>query len=127
MNLLLDTHVFIWWDQRSAVLNAGARAAIEDEGNNIFVSAASVWEIAIKRRNGKLRFNGSAAAAIAANGFHELPILPREAETAGELAWRHNDPFDRVLVAQAICQGFVFVTGDETIRALESVPRLWAR
>lgn len=127
MNLLLDTHVFLWWDQRSSALNVNARAAIEDERNNIFVSAASVWEIAIKRRRGKLRFSGSVSGAIAANGFLELPILPPEAEAAGDLAWRHEDPFDRLLVAQTMHQGLVLVTGDETIRDLDSVARLWAR
>jgi PIN domain nuclease of toxin-antitoxin system len=127
VNLLLDTQVFLWWDQRSSALNASARAAIEDARNNIFVSAASVWEIAIKHRRGKLEFSGSVSAAIASNGFHDLPILPLEAEEASDLAWRHSDPFDRVLVAQAKHQGLIFVTGDETIRDLDIVPRLWAR
>src|SRR4051812_959120 len=95
--------------------------------NNIFVSAATVWEIAIKRRRGKLKFPGSASAAIAANGFHELPILPLEAESAGDLVWQHNDTFDRLLVAQAMHQNLILVTADETIRALEDLPRLWAR
>ena len=127
MNLLLDTRVFLWWDQRNSALNANSRETIEDERNNIFVSAASVWEIAIKRRRGKLRFSGSASAAIGANGFHELPILPQDAEAAGDLNWRHEDPFDRVLVAQAMHQGLIFVTGDETIRDLDIVAQLWAR
>jgi len=70
-----------------------------------------------------LTFHGSASAAIAANGFLELPILPLEAE---DLAWRHGDPFDRLLVAQAMNQGLVLVTGDETIRDLDVVTQLWA-
>jgi PIN domain nuclease of toxin-antitoxin system len=121
VNLLLDTHVFIWWDQRSAALNDSARSAIEDPSNNVFVSAASVWEIAIKRRTGKLQFTGSAYGAIAANGFLDLPISPAEAEIAGNLTWRHTDPFDRILVAQAMRQGLVFVTADEVIRAFDSL------
>jgi len=127
VNLLLDTHVFLWWDHRSLTLNANAHAAIEDARNNVFISAASVWEIAIKRRRGKLTFHGSATAAIPANGFHELPILPLEAQAAGNLAWSHEDPFDRVLVAQAVHRGLVFVTGDETIRDLDTVAQIWAR
>ena len=127
MNLLLDTHVFIWWDQRNTALNASVRAVIEDPVNNVFVSAASVWEIAIKRHLGKLIFHGSASAAIGSNGFHDLPILPAEAEKAGNLPWLHNDPFDRMLVAQAMHQGLVLVTGDETIRVLDVVAQLWAR
>jgi len=127
VNLLLDTHVFLWWDQHSSTLSAIARAAIEETRNNVFVSAASVWEVAIKRRRGKLTFPGSVSAAIAANGFLELPILPLEAEAAGDLAWPHSDPFDRLLVAQAMHQRLIFVTADETIRDLDIVPQLWAR
>jgi PIN domain nuclease of toxin-antitoxin system len=126
VNLLLDTRVFIWWDQRNPTLDESVHAAIEDPGNNIFISAASVWEIAIKRRLGKLVFRGSATTAIAANGLLELPILPSEAEAAGELDWRHTDPFDRILVAQAMHRGLVLVTADETIRAFISGPTLWA-
>ncbi len=73
MNLLLDTHVFLWWDRQDKALNADTRAVIADPGNQIFVSAASIWEIAIKRRLRKLDFRGSAVAAIGANGFLELP------------------------------------------------------
>ena len=126
MNLLLDTHAFLWWDQRNPAMNTVALAAIEDGRNNVFVSAASVWEIAIKRRRGKLKFPGSASAAIAANGFLELPVLPIEAEAAGDIAWIHGDPFDRLLVAQAMHQGLTFVTADETIRDLDIVAQLWA-
>jgi PIN domain nuclease of toxin-antitoxin system len=126
MNLLLDTHAFLWWDQRNPAMNAVALAAIEDGRNNVFVSAASVWEIAIKRRRGKLKFPGSASVAIAANGFLELPVLPIEAEAAGDIAWIHGDPFDRLLVAQAMHQGLTFVTADETIRDLDIVAQLWA-
>jgi PIN domain nuclease of toxin-antitoxin system len=126
VNLLLDTQAFLWWDQRNPAMSAVALSAIEDARNNVFVSAASVWEIAIKRRRGKLRFPGSASAAIAANGFLELPILPIEAEAAGDLAWIHGDPFDRLLVAQAMHQGLIFVTADEAIRDLDIVAQLWA-
>ena len=71
---------------------------IEDAGNRVVVSAASVWEIAIKRRAGKLDFDGSPTAAIAANGFEDVAILPIDAEQTAELAWSHADPFDRLLV-----------------------------
>lgn len=124
MNLLLDTHVFLWWDRQEAALNGGARNAIEDPRNNVFVSAASVWEIATKRRLGKLAFQGSAASAIGANGFHELPVVPIDAEDAGNLAWHHNDPFDRLLVAQAVRLGFVLLTADRLIRCFGGVAQL---
>jgi PIN domain nuclease of toxin-antitoxin system len=126
VNLLLDTRVFLWWDQQDPVLNAHASGAIEQPANNVFISAASVWEIAIKRRLGKLIFHGSASAAIGANGFHELPILPRDAEDAGALVWQHHDPFDRLLVAQAMRLGFTLLTANRSIRALDCVAQLWA-
>jgi PIN domain nuclease of toxin-antitoxin system len=126
VNLLLDTHVFLWWDSQDKALNAEARALIADPANQVFVSAASIWEIAIKRRLKKLDFRGSAVAAIGANGFHELPILPIDAEAAGALAWQHNDPFDRTLVAQAGRLTFTLVTADALIRAYPSVAQMWA-
>ncbi len=126
MNLLLDTHVLLWWDQQDRRLGAPARALIADSGNQVFVSAASIWEIAIKRRRGKLKFEGSALVLIDANGFHELPILPADAEAAGALEWRHNDPFDRLLVAQARRLTFTLLTADAVIRAYDGVPQLWA-
>jgi PIN domain nuclease of toxin-antitoxin system len=126
VNLLLDTHVFLWWDRQDKALNADTRALIADPANQVFVSAASIWEIAIKRRLKKLDFRGSAVAAISANGFLELPILPIDAEHAGALAWRHNDPFDRMLVAQARRLAFTLATADGAIRAFAGVAQVWA-
>ena len=126
MNLLLDTHVFLWWDSQHKALNTDVRAVIADPANQVFVSAASIWEIAIKRRLKKLDFRGSAVAAIGANGFHELPILPIDAENAGALAWQHNDPFDRMLVAQARRLTFTLATADAAIRAYPGVVQMWA-
>jgi PIN domain nuclease of toxin-antitoxin system len=126
VNLLLDTHVFLWWDRDDKALNAEARALIADPANQVFVSAASVWEIAIKRRLKKLDFRGSAVAAIGANGFHELPILPIDAEAAGALAWPHNDPLDRMLVAQARRLTFTLATADAAVRAFTGVAQIWA-
>ena len=131
MDLLLDTHIFLWWDtggwdKRDRALNSAAHAAIADPANNIFVSAASVWEVAIKRRSGKLAFAGSPSAAISANGFFALPILPIDAEGAGSLSWDHSDPFDRMLVAQAKRAGLTLVTADSLIRAHDGVAVFWA-
>jgi PIN domain nuclease of toxin-antitoxin system len=124
MNLLLDTHVFLWWNQQDAALNTNARNAIEDPRNNVFISGASVWEIAIKRRLGKLAFQGSACSAIGANRFQELPVVAQDAEDAGNLAWHHNDPFDRLLVAQATRLGLVLLTADHSIRIFGGVAQL---
>ena len=92
----------------------------------MLVSAASVWETAIKRRARKPDFDGSPTAAIAANGFEDLAILPMDAEQAAELAWAHADPFDRLLVVQARRLAATLVIADALVRALGSVPLLWA-
>lgn len=92
----------------------------------MLVSAASVWETAIKRRARKPDFDGSPTAAIAANGFEDLAILPMDAEQAAELAWAHADPFDRLLIVQARRFAATLVTADVLVRALGSVPLLWA-
>jgi PIN domain nuclease of toxin-antitoxin system len=126
VNLLLDTHIFLWWDSQNKAPNANTHALIADPVNQIFVSAASVWEIAIKRRIGKLDFRGSPAAAISANGFLELPILPIDAEHAGTLEWQHNDPFDRMLIAQAGRRAFTLATADAAIRAYPGIAQIWA-
>ena len=125
MDLLLDTHVFIWWRNNERPLGHDAKNAISNPLNRVFVSAASVWEIAIKRRIRKLAFTGSPTAAIAENGFFPAPISPLDAEAAGGLAWPHNDPFDRLLIAQAVRLGAVLVTADSTLRAAPAA-LLWA-
>ncbi len=126
MILLLDTHVFLWWDSNHAALPAEAKALIADGTNRVLVSAGCIWEIAIKRRLGKLRFAGSPTAAIAANGFEELPILPLDAAQASELAWTHADPFDRLLVAQATRLAATLVTADAAMRNYGRLALLWA-
>jgi PIN domain nuclease of toxin-antitoxin system len=126
LDLLLDTHVFLWWDLGDARLGATARADIADPANRIFVSAASVWEIAIKSARGKLVFSGSPAAAIDSNGFVPLAISPAHAEVAGSLDWSHADPFDRMLVAQSLALPAVLVHADQAIRTHAAVTQLWA-
>ncbi len=127
MNLLIDTHVLLWWDMGAGELGSVARAAIADPGNNIYVSAASIWEISIKSAKGKLRFAGSPHAAIEINGFQALSISTAHAELAGRLDWSHPDPFDRMLVAQAQTDGLILVHADSTIHDYKEVPQLWAR
>jgi PIN domain nuclease of toxin-antitoxin system len=126
MDLLLDTHVLLWWDQDDRRLSKDTRAAIADVDNRVFVSAASPWEIAIKARRGKLRFTGSPAALIGANGFLPLAISPTHAEAAGSLEWDHADPFDRVLVVQARDERLVLVHADANIRVFAGVTQMWA-
>lgn len=127
MDLLLDTHVFLWWDGRHPSLAAAVAEAIADPANAVFVSAASIWEVAIKARRGRLALAGSPADAITANGFRPLPILPVDGERAGGLDWDHRDPFDRMLVAQAARLSMTLVTADEAVRDYRHVAQLWAR
>ena len=110
MRLLLDTHVLIWWDE-GARLSRAARQAIED-ADQVYVSAVSGWEIAIKTALGRLRPRRTVADAVAESGFEELPIHLQDAEALVRLPMRHRDPFDRMLIAQAIDNGLTIVTRD---------------
>jgi PIN domain nuclease of toxin-antitoxin system len=110
MRLLLDTHVLIWWDE-GARLRAEAKRAIRD-ADQVYVSAVSGWEIAIKTALGRLRPTRTAADAVAESGFEELPVRLRHAEALGRLGPHHRDPFDRLLAAQALAEGLTLVTRD---------------
>jgi len=116
VRLLLDTHAFLWWDQQLRRLSRPLRAAIADEANDIFVSAATILEIAIKRATGKLRFDRPIVATVRALGFEMLPVTGGHAEHAGGLPRHHNDPFDRLLIAQAYLEAMVLGTQDRLMR-----------
>ncbi len=128
MDLLLDTHAFLWWLAGDASLSMQARTTIEDTGNAIFVSAASAWEIATKFRLGKLP--GAAAiapdltSAIATQGFLPLPISFAHGQAAGALPGPHKDPFDRMLMAQAMLDDMVLVSNEQHFDSY-GVRRLW--
>jgi PIN domain nuclease of toxin-antitoxin system len=92
------------------------RVAIADEANDIFVSAATIWEIAIKRATGKLRFDRPIVAAVRALGFEILRVTGSHAEHAGGLPRHHNDPFDRLIIAQAYLEAIVLGTQDRQMR-----------
>lgn len=110
MNLLLDTHVLIWWDEGSR-LRRDALAAIQDAAE-VYVSAASAWEIAIKTALGRLRPSRTVSQATDESGFRELPVTFAHAVGVGTLPPVHRDPFDRLLAAQALHEGLVLVTRD---------------
>ena len=112
MKLLLDTHVALWWHADDRRLRAPGRRAIADAAE-VWVSAASAWEIAIKTALGKVRPPGPFAEAVETSGFRPLPITFRHAAEAGTLPVHHRDPFDRMLVAQARLEGLTLVTHDE--------------
>jgi PIN domain nuclease of toxin-antitoxin system len=116
LKILLDTHVFIWWDGEDPALSGDLREAISDPANEIYVSAASVWEIAIKRRRGKIAFAHGIKEAVKRNKFLALPITPDHAEHAGGLPRHHGDPFDRMLVAQAMLEQMTLGTQDAMMR-----------
>lgn len=128
MKLLLDTHAFLWWLGGDNALSAAARAAIADEGNEVFVSAASAWEITTKYRLGKLPGVAAIVAdlcrAITDQNFTSLPISVRHGQVAGALPGTHRDPFDRMLIAQAMLEGLVLVSKEHTFDAY-GVGRLW--
>lgn len=115
MQLLLDTRAFLWWNDDDPALGATARAAIAGPGNVVFVSAATAWEIAVKRALGKLDAPGDIAEWLPANGFVELAIDISHAVRSAELPFRHRDPFDRLLIAQALLEDLTLVTGDPDI------------
>jgi PIN domain nuclease of toxin-antitoxin system len=115
MRLLLDTHVFLWAVSDSRRLTARARSLLQ-QATAVHVSAASIWEITIKRRLGKITAQpGELIAAIDASGFHALDITPQHAAAMESLPDHHRDPFDRLLVAQALCEPLRLVTADETL------------
>lgn len=128
MRVLLDTHAFLWWVEDSRHLIATARRVIADEANDIVVSAASAWEIATKYRLGKLpeakAIATDVAGCIAEEGFEALAINVADAERAGRLPGIHRDPFDRMLIAQALGQDMVIVSVDATLDRY-GVSRLW--
>ncbi len=113
MRLLLDTHVAIWWDM-GARLTKPAAQAIRD-ADEVYVSAASSWEVAIKASLGKIRSDRSLAELCADSGFLELPVLMRHTDALRALEPLHRDPFDRLLVAQAVQEQLVLVTRDDVI------------
>ena len=113
---LLDTHVLLWWLTDDPRLGASARQTIADAQNEVFVSAATGWEVAIKRALGKLRAPDELETEIKDEGFVPLPITFRHAEQAGALPLLHRDPFDRVLIAQALAEDLILITNDERIK-----------
>ena len=115
MVLSLDTHVLLWWLADDAAFSQTVRAAISDGKNLVFVSAAA-WEIVIKSVLGKLDIPTNLEAALAANRFQPLPITIPHALAVADLPHNHNDPFDRLIIAQAKVEGFTLVTGDEQIK-----------
>lgn len=124
MRLLLDTHALIWAASDAGRLSATAGAALRDPSNDVYVSAVSGWEIAIKRARGRLRFPDIDRAMLAALRMTELPVYLRHAAQISALPDHHRDPFDRMLIAQANADGLSIVSRDRAFAAYD-VTVLW--
>jgi len=128
VNLLLDTHTLLWFVLGDAKLSVTARRLIEDAANIKFVSPAAYWEIAIKISIGKYALNEPYDTfmdrAIRQNGFLILPIEPRHTSLLTNLPFHHRDPFDRLMIVQAMAEGFALVSTDSAFDAY-SIQRLW--
>ena len=127
MKLLLDTHALLWWATLDAGLSPKAKRAIADQDSEVFVSAASAWEIATKARIGKLEWPveaGTVTAYVLGQGFRALPISLEHAERAEQLRIAHRDPFDRMLIAQAQTDRLWLVSNEDAFDSL-GVQRYW--
>jgi len=116
MNLLLDTHVLLWWLDDNPGLSRRARTVIADGNNLVFVSAAVIWEIQIKHALGKLKIPKSFRNVLDQQGFELLDITVEHAYAVGKLPLYHRDPFDRILMAQAKLENMILVSRDKRIK-----------
>jgi PIN domain nuclease of toxin-antitoxin system len=115
MRLLADSCVLVWWLGNPSSLKREAREALADPANEVWFSAASVWELGLKIRKGKLRMPGNFAEVLVSDGFTPLSITADHASRSHSLPPVHEDPFDRLLIAQSLVEGLVLVTRDERI------------
>lgn len=124
MKLLLDTHVFLWWRAEPRRIERPVERAIS-RASLVYVSAVSAWEVAIKAQLGKIRYPaGSLAAAVADSEFSRLDVGFAHAEAVRDLPGHHADPFDRLLVAQAMVEGLTIVTADRQFEPYR-IPVVW--
>jgi PIN domain nuclease of toxin-antitoxin system len=124
LKLLVDTHAALWLLLDDARLPASARRLLFDEENECVLSAATVWEAAIKRGLGKLKAPADFHVQMQRHGFTGLPVYDHHAARVANLTPHHRDPFDRLLVAQAMAEGMSILSDDAQIRAYD-VPVLW--
>jgi PIN domain nuclease of toxin-antitoxin system len=110
VRVLLDTHVLIWWDEGSRLSRAASEAI--KTADQVYVSAVSAWEIAVKTSLGRLAPTRTVAESVVENGFEELPVRFEHAVAVATLPWHHRDPFDRMLIAQAWAERLTVVTRD---------------
>ncbi len=116
MKLLLDTHAALWWLTGDERLGEATADRLNDETNQVLLSAAVVWEVAIKRSLGKLETPEDFAPTLLAAGAQPLPVSLDHAAAVEHLPWHHRDPFDRILVAQASIEGAALVSQDAALQ-----------
>jgi len=119
VRLLLDSHVVLWSLQSPERLPTEVVTVITDPGNSVDVSVASLWELAIKQSIGKLTVDGDLREHLTLQSFSELPVLGEHAVAVRGLPPHHRDPFDRLLIAQARCEGLTIVTSDPAFAAYD--------
>lgn len=127
MNLLLDTHSYIWFSENNELLSDTAKQLIENQENRVFLSAASLWEIAIKISLHKLMIDKSMTDVMRdfrRSGIYLLPIDLTHIELVSRLPFHHRDPFNRIIAAQALCENMTLVGKDLALDAY-GVRRLW--
>jgi PIN domain nuclease of toxin-antitoxin system len=121
MRYLLDTHVVLWWLTEPEKIHTKAQKIIRDRSNEIFISSASFWEIAIKKSIGRLTLPHNLLETVAIEGFKILPIMPEECIGVADLPLLHTGPFDRLLVLQAKLYDLVIITRDTKIAEYPAV------
>jgi PIN domain nuclease of toxin-antitoxin system len=119
VRLLLDSQVVLWSLESPERLPTEVVAAITDPVNTVDVSVASLWELAIKQTMGKLKVDGDLREHLTLQSFSELPVLGEHALAVRDLPPHHRDPFDRLLIAQAMCEGLTVVTSDRAFAAYD--------
>lgn len=117
MKLLLDTHILLWWLGNDPALSGPARALIADVENAVFVSAVTFWEIYLKQSLGKLKLPPDFEPRLEAESFENLPLTAAHARAVARLPWHHRDPFDRMLIAQALAAELKLLTADPSSAA----------
>ena len=120
----MDTHAALWWLTADPQLGDEARRQLADDSNQVLLSAAVVWEVAIKRSLGKLAAPEGFAGAVLSGGAQPIPVTIDHAAAVETLPWHHRDPFDRMLVAQAHVERATLVSGDAVLAAY-GVPVVW--
>ena len=124
MRLLLDTHIYLWWLEDDSQLSKKARLLITN-ANAVYVSSVSIWEMSIKQGLGKLAVDiNSLVLAIEMNSFLELPVSAQHAVVTSQLPLLHRDPFDRMLIAQAMYEPLQFLTADATLQQYSDLVEL---